>query len=264
LKSIKKLIKKAIYSNKACYLHIPKTGGTYLIQSESDNETVIAGMQYLGHSVFSKTQEYPATYPYKKGFLNKRILDPTLFERSLIFTTVRNIFDWLVSYYYHAGGHNRNYVNESHYDYDLAQKPFKDFVFAVAERDQLDIWPSKRFIFFQLFDFEGDFVVDWVNHTERLDEDLRLMAFCHSYGYSIKKPQRVARKGHSYLEFYDQELIDLVRKVWHRELSLFGYDFEISDFDSALISGKVSNAIKKSLKYNWIEDKMTINGEVLV
>jgi hypothetical protein len=45
LKSIKKLIKKAIYSNKACYLHIPKTGGTYLIQSESDNETVIAGMQ---------------------------------------------------------------------------------------------------------------------------------------------------------------------------------------------------------------------------
>ena len=119
---IKQIVGSQRKQPKLAFLHIPKTGGSYIVQEDD----VLTSMRNLGHSSIVD----------KPGIANPlyAIHDPTrtatqvtLFaaiQQYIVFATTRNIFSWLVSYSSHAGGWNPNYHDPDHYDYDNARKGF--------------------------------------------------------------------------------------------------------------------------------------------
>lgn len=242
------------------YIHIPKTGGTYLGQIETDKQSIVSPINYLGHCVIKEKNINLISYP-PKSFTSPTVFIKKEIEKNYeIFTTVRNIYDWLVSYWHHAGGIDGKYVDKNHYDYNLAQKGFSAFVSEIADRDG-DIWPSKRFIFFQAFSYEGSFLPKWVNRTRTLDKNLEEYAKKKRLSYTKKRKQRVSKKKKSYTEHYSNYLIKLVKNTWKREMDLYGFEFKNNSFKNAYIKKNVTDKIRDNVKYKYSQDKLYINSK---
>jgi len=268
LKYIKKTIKEnwhllywhLKYGRIPAFIHVPKTGGTYLAQLETDKESVIQPMKYLGHScVVNKSISIPEDYPPEIGYKDKKKYDQHWLNNYFVFSIVRNIFDWLVSYWGHTGGHNKKYANKNHYDYKNAQKGFEYLVKTIAEREHK--WPSREFIHFAFFSYHGDLIVDWINRTETLDEDLKALAKYKNLSYSRKEKQRVGVRKRDYRKYYNDRLVELVYKTWGRELNLFGYTFEGQNLEKAVLKRKIELPQKKNIKCFWKKDKLIINNK---
>jgi hypothetical protein len=240
------------------FLHVPKTGGTYLGQRETDAEAVISPIVYLGHSYVGESgQDLNPIYLQHDPENARNVLAPKTVETYFVFSTVRNIFAWLVSYAGHAGGWNPKYPALKHYDRPHANKGFEYLIKVIANRE--DQWPNRKFIHCQLFSGKGDLVVDWVNRQETLDEDLASLAPREGLEYRKKAPQRVGATS-DYRRFYNDELIELVSKTWGRELSLFGYDLDGCSAAPGLLGREISKEQKGSIKYFWKDDKLAVAG----
>jgi hypothetical protein len=167
------------------YIHIPKTGGTYLVQGESDRHSVLP-VHDLGHMyvVDGKKVFSPIYHPHSPHLYYRMTIPLSKIQKYVVLSTVRNIFSWLVSYAWHAGGWNPKYNNPNHYDYAHANKSFEYLVKTIADRD--DIWPNRKFIFCQLFCSNGQLIADWISRNESLDADLELLAQEHGLPYTTR------------------------------------------------------------------------------
>jgi len=229
------------------YLHIPKTGGTYVAR----NDDVISPINDLNHSAIVTKSKPSPYYPPSPGYLESMRKDISILTGDRIcFATVRNPFSWLVSYWFHAGCDIPESEKPSHYDYTLARKGFKEFVTTIANRDVG--WPSNKFIHFAIFCYDGDLIVDRLVHQDNLDAELKELAEDYGLQYRRGGRVRVSEGAKDYRTYYDDNLIDLVQDTWGRELSLFGYDFD-GKIDGVL--GKVITAEQKEdIKYFWATD----------
>jgi hypothetical protein len=261
-KQINNILYRQVSRPRLAYLHIPKTGGTYIAQFESNRKPVLRPICYLSHAYVVNRYGVPNPLYYLYDRENEKfVILLSELKQYTVFATVRNIFSWLVSYAWHAGGFNPKYKNPDHYDFDAANKGFEYLVKTIANRD--DIWPNRKFIFCQLFSNNGYLVADWINRTETLDEDLKELASKSNLPYNPSMKQRVGHKT-DYREYYTESLIDLVYETWGRELRLFGYDFDGIKTSSNALYRWVSESEKENIHYLWDEDKLSIDNMVVV
>ncbi len=233
------------------FIHVPKTGGTYLIQRESDCRPVIEPLRYFGHCCV--VTKIPSRIYPPMGYRPNYVIAKSEVERYFIFSTVRNPFSFLVSYYHHAGGHSPKYNDKQHYDYLLCQNSFDYFVKTVAER--YEPWPSRKFIHAQIFCDDGSMIVDWINRQETLDNDLSKMAIHVNASYEQKLSQRVVVKD-DYRKYYSDELIDIVNETWRREMHIFGYDFNGPVADGNYYYLYIPKKQKNLINYFWDTDQL--------
>jgi hypothetical protein len=263
MRSLRRLFRKAIEVTKppsrVAYIHIPKTGGTYLSQLESNREPVISSLRYLGHTYVVDKEGVPNPLYSSRDLKNsKKVILLRDIKRYTVVSTVRNIFDWLVSYAAHAGGWNPKYRDSDHYDFYAANKGFDYLVKTIADRE--DLWPNRKFIHCQLFCNNGQLVTDWINRTETLDDDLAELALTAKIVYNPRPKQRIGTH-RGYREYYTDSLVELVYRTWGRELRLFGYDFKGPISVSNLLYRSIDKRMKKSVRYYWADDRLFVNGE---
>jgi hypothetical protein len=208
---------------RVCFVHIPKTGGTFVAQSENREGAIISPMQNLNHStVVDPDWELLHDVPPPFGEANAVPLSEL--DGRVVFSNVRNIFSFFVSYFHHAAGHVERYCNKHHYDFSIAHRGFEYLIETISERDL--IWPSRKLVHYQLFaQPSGASIIDWINCTATLESDLSAMA--HHFGL-IFRPGKPQRQGPcaDYRSYYTDRLADIVIKTWNRELNLFGFDFD--------------------------------------
>jgi len=139
--------KAARFISKSTFIHIPKTGGTYVSQSESEKRPVIWPFVNLGHCcIIDEEKEKNIFPPVTIGFTQTKSL--SFVQKYYVFSVVRNIYSWLVSYTGHAGGWNKKYFDTIHYDYKNAQKGFEYLIKTIANRD--NPWPLSKIYFFPI------------------------------------------------------------------------------------------------------------------
>lgn len=249
-----------IDDKKYVFLHVPKTGGTYVAR----NGDVLKPIYDLNHSVLVN-MPYTGSddYPPNPGYLSKMRKDISLVIRPnrVCFATVRNPFDWLVSYWCHCGKDidESTFPPPEHYDYRIARKGFDYFVRSIADRSVG--WPSRKFIYFAFFAYHGDFVVDRLIHQENLDSELAEFAR-DSEGLQYRhQPKAMVSKNRNpdYRVYYDDRLVGVVWDTWWRELRLYGYAFEEGRV-YGLLDKVVPSKTKHSLRYSWKDDLFTISG----
>ena len=241
------------------FLHIPKTGGTYLTQWESNGRPVLSPMRYIGHYYVADHEEdvNPLYEGYDAENARLTVIRKNDIADNVIFATARNPFSWLVSYTSHAGGWNPRYTNREHYDFAHASRGFDYMLKVIASRE--DLWPNRKFIHCQLFSSGGDLIVDRLNRSETLDDDLAEMAGSMKIRYRRSPRQRVGGQN-DYRQYYTDALTDLVSDTWGRELRLFGYDFDSYDLDHAIMKKDISPEQKSEIMYSWKEDRLVIAG----
>lgn len=258
-KGIKEFYFKLKYWNKdvPVFIHIPKTAGSYMRQMQSDFKPVIWPIQAVGHAYFVGNEKIDHSNENYSAIIKNGFLDYHKFRKRIFFTTVRNPFDFLVSWASHAGGWDKSFENKKQYDFDLANKSFDYFIKTLSERDGL--WPNKKFLYYQLFNSDGEFLPDFICRQETLDFDLSQFAEIYNLQYSKKNPQRVSRAKKDYRSYYTDDLIDLVNRIWERELSLYGYNFDGPISNRHIYYQKVSSFEKKALSYNLKNDRLLIH-----
>jgi len=232
------------------FLHVPKTGGTYV----SRNKGVLTPIFDLNHAVLVNT---PYTgnpdYPPVPGYSPDMRMDISLVNKPyrLCFATVRNPYDWFVSYWFHVK------TNLLDHNYMIAQNTFNAFVHAIAERDKG--WPSNRqLLYFAFFSYEGNFIVDRLIHQENLDAELA--EFSNEsrdlwYKKSENKPKVSEGRNPDYRAYYSTSLVDLVKNIWGRDLYLFGYDYENGKV-KGIFDKVIDNELKNKVKYIWDTDTL--------
>lgn len=233
------------------FLHIPKTAGTYIAR----NGNVLEPIFDLNHSVLVE-MPYKGIpeYPPDPGYRHIMREDVALVKNpyTICFSAVRNPFDWFVSYWYHAH-------EEGHYDFDIANKSFDYFLKSIANREKG--WPSSKLLFFALFEYNDNFVVDYLLHQENLDIELEEFAnkfYNLQYQKNEKRARVSANRQRDYRFYYTDSLISLVNKTWERDLFLFGYDFngKVSGF----FEKNVTDSLKQRVKYIWETNKLFIDN----
>lgn len=248
-----------IYIGKTQYLflHVPKTGGTYVARSGGVlkpifdmNHAVLVNMPYTGNP------DYPPTPGYS-SYMREDVTLVTKPNR-LCFAAVRNPFDWFVSYWFHAGC---NLDTSEHYDFPIARKGFDYFIKSIAERESG--WPSKKLLYFAFFSYQGDFIIDRLIHQENLDFELDEFASEDPeliYTKSNARPRVSVGRDKDYSVYYNDNLVDLISNTWYRDLYLFGYNFygrSTGFYDKVILSEQ-----KNRVKYIWDTDELFVDGEL--
>ncbi len=191
------------------FVHIPKTGGTYVSSCFPSN-----GFVTLNHMLLREdlTDQY-----IPKGLMGTKWKSTSKY---VLFSTVRNPLTFFRSYYHHVIGHGQ-YHNHDHYDFKTAQKGFEYLLQTILDRD--DVWPCRKFLYPQLFDQSGRLIVSWINRNENLDNDMKCFAEKIGYPYLPGEKKRVAPVK-DLKEYYSESLMEMVREVYTREFEVFGYN----------------------------------------
>jgi len=240
------------------FLHVPKSGGTYQAQLETSKHPVISPLKYLGHSdVVDEDGDVNLTYlQHDQQHARDSVIARRDIRRYYMVSSVRNLFDWFVSYAGHAGAWNSRYQSSEHYDYENAQRGFDYLLKTIADRE--DQWPSRKFVHCQLFSSGGDLVVDWLNRTNSLDDDLQILA--RRRGLSFRKMQRQRVGGISdYRQHYSDPLVELVYSTWKRAIELFGFSYHLDSSTDGVLGLEISPQQKASIKYRWHDDRLDIS-----
>ena len=233
------------------FLHVPKTGGNYV-------GATLDGIIYdANHLAFTDENSYtPNTFPPSGAYLTwwfnfergrtERVTKPN----RICITSVRNPFDWLVSCWHVVP----NGYGTTDFDY---------FLSIIAEKDK--DWPCKRLIFFPFFSYQGDLLVDYFLHQDSLDQDLqKLCSLFPTLTYTKRERVKVSlnREHQDYRKYYNTMTIDLVSKVWARELKLYGYDFD--GRTAGMLETVTPVELNHNLKYFWDTDKLLLYGREIL
>lgn len=211
---------------KFLFIHIPKTAGNSIqniLKDYSEDKIVVRGKCQDGIERFGiRNEKYNIT---KHSTLAdyKSILDPKIYRTLFKFAVIRNPWDRMVSLYFspHRGltEWNRNdflglvnrHPTSCHY---ICEKLFSEKVFGKLGTHHINTGDKK---------IADD--IDFLISFEQLDNDLNLVCEKLDIPYS-PLPKRNTSNHKHYSNYYDDELKEVVRQKFLKEITYANYKFE--------------------------------------
>lgn len=193
----------SVYDDKECiFVHVPKTAGLSVCDGILDAPAV-------GHM--------PLHY-YEK------VLGRERYQRYFKFAFVRNPWDRVYSAYNYLkqGGISKD---DQVWKQELARySDFNDFVFRWLDEDNLELslhfMPQTRF----LKNSCGVMDLDFIGRFETLAEDYQIVV--QQLGGKPLQRKNSSHRQVGYKDVYSKRSMDIVRRVYCRDIELLGYDFD--------------------------------------
>ena len=159
----------------------------------------IADLARLGHGHISLEQL-------------RKFMDPAKFAQYFKFAFVRNPFDRFVSYC--------SFITREGNAFKTDPQKVMRRMLAQPPSEHVLFWPQNTF----LVDGDGNLLTDYVGRVETMQQSFEFIA--SKIGIPAVQLEKVnATERSAYRDYYDQELIDGVAKLYADDLRLFGYDF---------------------------------------
>jgi hypothetical protein len=201
-------------NHKYVFVAVPKTG-THAVRQALRPHMGAGDMEQVG--LFVKRQ-FPIADLAKLGHGHisleqlRTFMDPAKFAEYFKFAFVRNPFDRFVSYC--------SFVTREGNAFKTDPKRVMRRMLAEPPSEHVLFWPQNTF----LVDGAGNLLTDYVGRVETMQQSFEFIA--SKIGIPPVQLEKVnATERSAYRDYYDQELIDGVAKLYADDLRLFGYDF---------------------------------------
>jgi len=234
-------------SYKQIYLiHIPKCSGSALKGHKYKN---------LGH--LFNIHGAKRTVARLRGFAGYRTSEFQRYiypeQNNLKICIIRNPFDLLASYYFHAeelkSDDTYSHSGWAAANYTHNFKTFEEFIRGYCSSNLTWHVPLlKQFMYSQMFDENDKCVPELILKYEYLDNSLEELKKLGIHLYREKKNISV-RKTQNYKHYYTPELIDLVSQKCAKELTTFRYNYDNTLDTSYFI---IPRNLRYSIKYDKI------------
>ena len=203
------------HKHRFIFVAIPKTGthsvrhGLREHMADGDMEQArlfvekqfpIPELARLGHGHISLAEVRP--------FLSEEV-----FANYLKFAFVRNPFDRFVSYCAFATSREGSFARDP-------QRVMRHFLFVAPPHQHIIFRPQHLF----LSDRDGTMLTDMLGKVEDMQASYDAIAARIGIASTPLDHANRSQRG-AYRDYYDQELIDGVAKIYARDLELFGYDY---------------------------------------
>ncbi|WP_447765339.1 sulfotransferase family 2 domain-containing protein [Sphingopyxis panaciterrae] len=140
-------------------------------------------------------------------------LGEEVFSDYLKFAFVRNPFDRFVSYCAFATSREGSFARDP-------QRVMRHFLFVAPPHQHIIFRPQHLF----LTDRDGAMLADMLGKVEEMQASYDAIAARIGIATTPLDHANRSKRG-AYRDYYDQELIDGVAKIYARDLELFGYDY---------------------------------------
>lgn len=208
--------------HKCLFVHVPKT----------------AGISFASH-LSTQAGLYPDA-TYHKFARDCKKSDPDQFDSYYKFALVRNPWDWLVSYYFYIQNVLQKFgfnPSQGTIPHILAAPTFRDAVLRLRNNTSQWDWgaiPQHKWV----CDERGNILVDYVGRFEDLSGSFRYIGEKLGLDSAALLPHENATKHRSYTEYYDEEMIEIVRQVYQKDIEIFGYDFDKSPKEGIIVNAR--------------------------
>jgi hypothetical protein len=201
-------------NHKYVFVAVPKTG-THAVRQALRPHMGAGDMEQVG--LFVKRQ-FPIDDLAKVGHGHisleqlRKFMDPAKFAEYFKFAFVRNPFDRFISYC--------SFITRERGAFKTDPQKVMRRVLANPPSEHVLFWPQNTF----LVDGEGNLLTDYVGRVETMQQSFEFIA--SKIGVPAVQLEKVnATERSAYRDYYDQELIDGVAKLYADDLRLFEYDF---------------------------------------
>jgi hypothetical protein len=196
------------------FVAIPKTG-THSVRQALREQMGPEDMEQVGLFV-QKSLPIPDLAKIRHGHLTLSQLRPHLdadtFDNFFKFAFVRNPFDRFVSYC--------SFVTRQKGQFDRNPRAVMEHFVAKPPWDHILSQPQHQF----LIDEQGKLLTDYVGRVEQMQESYDAIAQRIGIPTAVLERVNSSRRA-DYRDYYDDELIEGVAKLYARDLELFGYQF---------------------------------------
>jgi hypothetical protein len=204
------------HAQRYIFFAIPKTG-THAIRRALRTHLAPGDQEQVG--LFeSRSLPYPEIAAIKHGHITARQIRPVLgaemFDSYFKFAIVRNPFDRFVSYC--------AFISRQDGHFASAPREYMKFVLTdMRPYNHILFRPQSEFV----ADADGRLMVDFIGRVERLQADYDRI--CDRLGLPRVVLERVNASSHrDYREYFDEELVAMVSKLYRADLELFDYAFD--------------------------------------
>ena len=201
-------------NHKYVFVAVPKTG-THAVRQALRPHMGAGDMEQVG--LFVKRQ-FPIADLAKVGHGHisleqlRKFMDPAKFAEYFKFAFVRNPFDRFISYC--------SFITRERGGFKTDPQKVMRRVLANPPSEHVLFWPQNTF----LVDGEGKLLTDYVGRVETMQQSFEFIA--SKIGVPVVQLDKVnATERSAYRDYYNQELIDGVAKLYADDLRLFEYDF---------------------------------------
>lgn len=201
-------------NHKYVFVAVPKTG-THAVRQALRPHMGAGDMEQVG--LFVKRQfPIPDLAKVGHGHISleqlRKFMDPAKFAEYFKFAFVRNPFDRFISYC--------SFITRERGGFKTDPQKVMRRVLANPPSEHVLFWPQNTF----LVDGEGKLLTDYVGRVETMQQSFEFIA--SKIGVPAVQLDKVnATERSAYRDYYDQELIDGVAKLYADDLRLFEYDF---------------------------------------
>lgn len=186
---------------RCIFIHIPKAAGTS-----------------VALTLFGQGSRHVPWFEYQKA-------NPWKFKRYFKFAFVRNPWDRLASSYFFLRQGGMDPQDAAWAEINLRQfDDFGSFVRGWVNEENIQTWvhflPQHHFICGP----DGKVMMDFLGRMENMESDFAYIA--ERLGCNKKLAKVNAGNNRHYSAHYDEETREIVRRVYARDIELFGYSFE--------------------------------------
>ena len=193
------------------FIHLPKTGGNSIqsvLHRYSEDNIVCLNELQDGVERFEIRNNFPSIHKHSRLIDYQAVLDPDLFKRLYKFTTIRNPWERLISFYFSPHRRTTEWRRDEFIKLIETIKPLKEML--ILHNQHGEFWGN----------------VDTILRFENLSEDFE--ALCKKLELPtepLPKRNQSLVKEKNYRQFYDQELVSMVHDRFNDEVVFGNYTF---------------------------------------
>ena len=196
-------------NKKFLFIHLPKTGGNSLqerLKAYSEDAIVKINSIQDGVERFEVRNEYPGIHKHSSLSDYRMALPESLFSQLFVFSTIRNPWERMVSFYFSPHRRVKNWDRNAFIALVNSVKSLPELLSTSAPSH----WSENA---------------NFILRFEHLDEDYRALCEKLKLKYAPLNIRNKSSRNH-YSQYYDEELIQLVAERFAPEIQYGKYIFE--------------------------------------